>query len=85
MKGEIIVLYFGKQISYAEYEEILNIRNILMKSNSVYCDEEIHSIVETENNKHSFPVGYNIQIDFNKLAMAIYNAGYRKEKTNESV
>lgn len=61
--------------------EIEEIRNILINSDSVICNAGIEPITRKGNAfYYRIPTNYSVQIDYNKLAMSIYNAGYRKNK-----
>ena len=58
--------------------EIIDIRDVLMNSDAVACEPEIEPIYGMADVVYHIPTSYTVQIDYNKLAMAIYNAGYRK-------
>lgn len=76
-----------------EEREILSIRDILESSKGITVDD----VVELSRNGMSWrkdspnswvglllPYGNRITVDFNKMALALYNAGYRrKEMKNE--
>ena len=73
------------QILYSQIEsELEEIRDILIDSNAVSCDVE--SYLPESCSGHSIyriPTGYIVQVDYNKLAMAIYNAGYRRKENKD--
>jgi hypothetical protein len=59
--------------------EIEAIRDVLMTADAVSCDVDFYEPVHCfDNTIYHIPHGYCVQIDYNKLAQAIYNAGYRK-------
>lgn len=61
--------------------EIEDIRNILINSNAVICNADIEPIIgKGDVVYYRIPTNYSVQIDYNKLAMSIYNSGYRKNK-----
>ena len=60
------------------------IRNVLMAADAVRCDiESYEPEVYVNNALYHIPAGYCVQVDYNKLATAIYEAGYRKEKKHD--
>lgn len=63
--------------------EIEAIRDVLMTADAVSCDVDSYEPVHYHDNDiYHIPNGYCVQIDYNKLAQAIYNAGYQKGETN---
>lgn len=59
--------------------EIEAIRGILMNSDAVHCDVDSYEpTYYCDNTVYHVPNGYCVQIDYNKLAKAIYDAGYRR-------
>lgn len=61
-------------------EELVEIRNILMDSGAVTCSAANFTPVYNPGHRFSYclPNEHHITIDYNKLAKAIYDAGYRK-------
>lgn len=60
---------------------IAAIRDILITSDAVRCDVDSYEpTLYASNSMYHIPAGYCVQVDFNKLATAIYKAGYRKEE-----
>ena len=74
------------KIMWTEESELIEaIRNVLMAADAVRCDiESYEPEVYVNNALYHIPAGYCVQVDYNKLATAIYEAGYRKEKTHDS-
>lgn len=65
--------------------DIETIRDILMNADAVTCDVDSYEPTYYCNNAiYHIPNGYCVQIDYNKLAQAIYNAGYRKGENDET-
>lgn len=65
-----------------EKGDIDKIRDILMQADAVTCDiESYEPTYYGDNAVYHIPRGYYVQIDFNKLAQAVYDAGYRKGET----
>lgn len=57
------------------------IRDVLITSNAVTCDVDSYKPeLYASKEMYHIPAGYCVQVDYNKLATAIYKAGYRKEK-----
>lgn len=54
---------------------VSHIRDVLMKADAITWDP----ILETAGD-FNISTGSRVSVDFNKLATAVYNAGYRKEK-----
>ena len=73
------------KIMWTEESELIEaIRNVLMAADAVRCDIEYYEPeVYVNNALYHIPAGYCVQVDYNKLATAIYEAGYRKEKTHD--
>lgn len=63
--------------------ELEEIRNILINSNAVSCDVDSY-LPDSFGGSSIYPIpnGYQVRVDYNKLAAAIYNAGYRKREKN---
>ena len=60
------------------------IRDVLMAADAIRCDiESYEPEVYVNNALYHIPAWYCVQVDYNKLATAIYEAGYRKEKTHD--
>lgn len=67
-------------------EKALNdITNILMNSNAVTCSVESYHEPYTlaEASVYIIPSSYRVTVDYNKLAKAVYEAGYRKETKHD--
>lgn len=65
-------------------EELEQIRDILMNSKAIYC-EAVEPFKDVFNGHTSYLLyGYEqrVTVDFNKMAMALYEAGYRKGDPN---
>ena len=73
------------KIMWTEESELIEaIRNVLMAADAVRCDiESYEPEVYVNNALYHIPAGYCVQVDYTKLATAIYEAGYRKEKTHD--
>ena len=73
------------KIMWTEESELIEaIRNVLMAADAVRCDiESYEPEVYVNNALYHIPAGYCVQVDYNKLATAIYEAGYRKEKIHD--
>ena len=73
------------KIMWTEESELIEaIRNVLMAADADRCDiESYEPEVYVNNALYHIPAGYCVQVDYNKLATAIYEAGYRKEKTHD--
>ena len=57
------------------------IRDILIASDAVRCDVDSYEpTLYASKLMYHIPAGHCVQVDFNKLAAAIYKAGYRKEE-----
>lgn len=64
-----------------EEDKILAIRDILINSDAVTCTVESYEPdLYMGNTLYRVPSGHRVTIDYNKLAKAIYKAGYRKAK-----
>ena len=67
---------------------ISDICDILIASNAVTCTiesyEPVHNLYDNKALYH-IPYGYYVKVDYNKLAKAIYEAGYRKLKGGNNV
>ena len=73
------------KIMWTEESELIEaIRNVLMAADAVRCDiESYEPEVYVNNALYHIPAGYCVQVDYNKLAIAIHEAGYRKEKKHD--
>lgn len=61
-------------------KSINQIRDILIDSDAISCDIECYEPLNyADRVLYSIPSGHRVTVDYNKLAAAIYNAGYRKE------
>lgn len=71
----------AKIVKTEEDKLIEAIRNVLMAANAIHCDiESYEPELYASNALYHIPAGYCVQVDYNKLATAIHEAGYRKEK-----
>lgn len=61
-----------------------DIRDILMNANAITCTIEDYEPLLSHESKamYQIPYNHNVTVDYNKLAKALYDAGYRKEKCN---
>lgn len=62
------------------------LRDILLKSDAVYFTSEPYTSFLTDDyNKGRFklPADCTVEVDYNKLATAVYNAGYRRIKEDK--
>ena len=60
-------------------KELEELRDILIDSNSIRCEDVAPEVVFA--GQHSYLLhGYDqrVTVDFNKMAVVLYNAGYRK-------
>jgi len=73
------------KIMWTEESELIEaIRNVLMAADAVRCDiDSYEPEVYVNNALYHIPAGYCVQVDYNKLATAIHEAGYRKEKKHD--
>lgn len=71
-----------KQLDGIDEIVISDIVTVLMNSNAVACSIESYYEPYTlaEASIYTIPSGYRVTVDYNKLAKAVYDAGYRKEK-----
>ena len=62
------------KIMWTEESELIEaIRNVLMAADAVRCDiESYEPEVYVNNALYHIPAGYCVQVDYNKLATAIY-------------
>lgn len=68
----------------SDEKAIAAIRDILITSDAVRCDVDSYEPeLYASNALYHIPAGYCVQVDYNKLATAIHEAGYRKEKTHD--
>jgi len=71
----------AKIVKTEEDKLIEAIRNVLMAADAIHCDiESYEPELYASNALYHIPAGYCVQVDYNKLATAIHEAGYRKEK-----
>lgn len=66
-------------------KELEELRDILIDSNSIHCEDVAPEVVFAR--QHSYLLhGYDqrVTVDFNKMAKALYNAGYRKGESHEN-
>lgn len=66
-------------------KELEEIRDILIDSNSIRCEDVAPEVVFA--GQHSYLLhGYDqrVTVDFNKMARALYDAGYRKGEDDEN-
>lgn len=64
-------------------KELEKLRDILINSNAIHCEAVAPEVVFS--GEHSYRLrGYEHQVtvDFNKMAVALYDAGYRKGENN---
>ncbi|MDE7242881.1 MAG: hypothetical protein K2O18_02740 [Oscillospiraceae bacterium] len=60
---------------------IKSIRDVLMTADAITCDADFcEPVLYADSTLYHFPSGYSVKVDFNKLATAIYNAGYRTKE-----
>lgn len=60
------------------------IRDVLMAADAIRCNVESYDPELYANNaRYHIPAGYCVQVNYNKLAVAIYKAGYRKENKHD--
>lgn len=61
--------------------DISAICDVLMDADAITCTiEPYEPVLYHDKAMYHIPSGYYIKVDFNKLAKAIYEAGYRKLK-----
>lgn len=71
----------AKIVKTEEDKLIEAICNVLMAADAIHCDiESYEPELYASNALYHIPAGYCVQVDYNKLATAIHEAGYRKEK-----
>lgn len=82
-----IIVFCDEENSFLNQEPIEEnklieaIRDVLITSNAVTCDVDSYKPkLYASKEMYHIPAGYCVQVDYNKLATAIYKAGYRKEK-----
>lgn len=64
--------------------DITNIRDILMRADAVSCDVTGYKPqLYGSNVLFEIPSGYSVTVNYNKLAKALYDAGYRKEDSHD--
>lgn len=65
----------------SDEKTVAAIRDILIASDAVRCDVDSYEpTLYASKLMYHIPTGHCVQVDFNKLAAAIYKAGYRKEE-----
>lgn len=65
-------------------EEVQKIADILIDADAVMCVPHFAPQCYFSNKLYELyeiPIGYTISVNFEKLATALWNAGYRKEET----
>lgn len=63
-------------------EELEQIRDILMNSKAIYCEAVEPEVVFNGHTSYLlYEYEQRVTVDFNKMAMALYEAGYRKGET----
>lgn len=62
-------------------EEVQKIVDILMNADAVMCVLNFAPQRYFSNILYEIPAGYTINVNFGKLATALWDAGYRKEET----
>ena len=62
-------------------EEVQKIVGILTDADAVMCVPHFAPQRYFSNNLYEIPMGYTITVNFEKLATALWDAGYRKEET----
>lgn len=69
------------QFNSAVPEEINDILSILMGADAVSCTvKDYEPTFYKDNALYEIPYGHLVTVDYNKMAAALYNAGYRKEE-----
>lgn len=66
-------------------KELEELRDILIDSKAISCEDVAPEVVFTGQYSyllHSYD--QRVTVDFNKMAMALYNAGYRKGENDEN-
>lgn len=66
-------------------KELEELRDILIDSNSIRCEDVAPEVVFA--GQHSYLLhGYDqrVTVDFDKMAKALYKAGYRKGESHEN-
>ena len=67
--------------SLYEKDKLNDITNVLMNSDAVTCTVPCYEPrLYASNVLYEIPTEYRVEVDYNKLAKAIWDAGYRKEK-----
>lgn len=62
-------------------EEVQKIVDILINADAVVCAPIFAAQHYASNTLYEIPMGYTIGVNFEKLATALWDAGYRKEET----
>lgn len=62
-------------------EEVQKIVDILIDADAVMSVSHFAPQYYFSNNLYEIPIGYTISVNFEKLATALWDAGYRKEET----
>lgn len=62
-------------------EEVQKIVDILINADAVVCAPIFAPQRYFSNILYEIPMGYTINVNFEKLATALWDAGYRKEET----
>lgn len=73
------------QFDGIDEKAINDITNVLMNSNAVTCSVESYyePYMLAEASIYTIPSGYRVTVDYNKLAKAVYDVGYRKETKHD--
>ena len=72
-----------KMIDLKKQEELHEIRDILFNSNAIQCqDVAPEPVCDGMLSYYLYSYGMKIYVDFNKMAKALYEAGYRKGETD---
>lgn len=61
--------------------EVQKIADILIDADAVMCVPHFAPQCYFSNILYEIPIGYTITVNFEKLATALWEAGYRKEET----
>lgn len=79
------IRYPNQMFNLKKQKELEELRDILIDSNSIRCENVAPEVVFTGQYSyllHSYD--QRVTVDFNKMAMALYNAGYRKGENDEN-
>lgn len=85
--ASVINVRLGKKptISSSSEQEKFAISTILQNANAATCEPGTFELVPEYNGKiqYTIPTTYKITIDYNKMAEALYKAGYRKAESTD--